>query len=234
MENLKNQQSFEYDLQPTVGSSYGMSWEVMKKNFLELLLVVVIYSAVSIPAGISRIGIEASGLGIGSVFLGLFSLAFTIFVIAPIGYGVAYVFLKVIRGERFDVADVFTAFQDNYLQVILANLLTMAIVIAGIILLIIPGIIFACKLAFVPYLLMDKKMEAIDAVKTSWSMTRGYTWTIFFIGLLAIPIVLMGFILLIVGVIPAIIWIDGAFAAIYHAVDKELNNTAETEPVIVE
>lgn len=230
MENSKEQ--LNYHLVPTVGSSYGMSWEVMKKNFLELLLVVVIYFAISIPAGVARIGIEASGLGVGSVLLGLFSLAFTIFVISPVAYGMAYVFLKVTRGDKFDVADVFTAFNNNYLQVILANLLTMAIVIAGMILLIIPGIIFACKLAFVPYLVMDKEMEAIDAVKTSWSMTKGHTLTIFFMGLLAIPIVIIGFVLLIVGIIPAAIWIEGAFAAIYLAVDKKLNNHAEEEPVI--
>jgi uncharacterized membrane protein len=145
----------------------------------------------------------------------------------------AYVFLKVTRGEKFDVADVFTAFNNNYLQVILANLLTMAIVIAGIILLIIPGIIFACKLAFVPYLVMDKEMEAIDAVKTSWSMTKGHTLTIFLMGLLAIPIVLIGLLMLIVGIIPAAIWIEGAFAAIYLAADKKLNNHAEEEPVMV-
>ena len=232
MENTTIENHINYPLEPTVGSSYGMSWEVMKKNFLELLLVVVIYFAISIPAGVARIGIEASGLGVGSVLLGLFSLAFTIFVISPVAYGMAYVFLKVTRGDKFDVADVFTAFNNNYLQVILANLLTMAIVIAGMILLIIPGIIFACKLAFVPYLVMDKEMEAIDAVKTSWSMTKGHTLTIFFMGLLAIPIVIIGFVLLIVGIIPAAIWIEGAFAAIYLAVDKKLNNHAEEEPVI--
>ena len=230
MENSKNQ--LNYELLPTVGASYGMSWEVMKKNFLELLLIIVIYSAISIPAGVTRIGIEASGLGVGSVLLGLFSLAYTIFVISPVAYGMAYVFLKVTRGEKFDVGDIFTAFNSNYLQVILANLLTMAIVIAGIILLIIPGIIFACKLAFVPYLVMDKEMEAIDAVKTSWSMTKGHTLTIFLIGLLALPIAIIGLLMLIVGIIPAAIWIEGAFASIYLAVDKKLNNHAEEEPVI--
>lgn len=232
MENLNNQQTIDYNLQPTVGSSYGMSWEVMKKNFLELLLVIVIYFAVSIPVGIGRIGTEAAGLGAGGVLLGLFSIAFGLFVVAPVAYGMAYVFLKVTRGEKFDVADIFEGFKDNYLQIILANLLTFAIVMAGIILLIVPGIIFACKLAFVPYLVMDKKMEAIDAVKTSWNMTRGHAWTIFFIGLLAIPIVIMGIILLVVGIIPAAIWLEGASAAIYHAVDKQLNNNAEVEPVV--
>lgn len=234
MNNLNEPQPINYNLEPTVGSSYGMSWEVMKKNFLELLLVLVIYFAVGIPFGIGRIGAQASGMGPGGVILGLFSIAFGLFVIAPVAYGMALVFLKVIRGEKFDVADIFEGFKENYLQIILANLLVFAIVFAGLILLIIPGIIFACKLAFVPYLVMDKKMEAIDAVKTSWSMTTGHTITIFLIGLLSIPIVLMGLLLLVVGIIPAIIWCEGASAAIYHAVDMELNGAEEIEVVITE
>jgi len=234
MENTNNQQTIDYNLQPTVGSSYGMSWEVMKKNFLELLLVLVIYMAIGIPAGIGRFGAEAAGLGAGGILLGLFSIVYGVFVIGPVAYGMALAFLKVTRGERFDVADVFEGFKENYLQIILANLLIFAIVMAGIILLIVPGIIFACKLAFVPYLVMDKKMEAIDAVKKSWEMTKGHAWTIFFIGLLTIPIVIMGIILLIVGIIPAIIWCEGASAAIYHAVDKELHPPIEEEAVAAE
>ena len=225
-------QPLNYDLQPTVGSSYGLSWEVMKSNFLELLLVIIIYIAASIPMGLGRVGAEEAGLGAGGVLLGLFSLVYGLFVLAPLSYGMANVFLKVIRGEKFDVSDMFDCYKDNYLNVVLANLLTGAIVVAGLLFLIIPGIIFACKLAFVPYLVMDKKLEVIEAVKTSWNMTKGHAMTIFLIGLLAIPIVLLGLIMLFFGILPASIWIEGASAAIYHAVDKRLNNHAETEPEI--
>lgn len=204
----------------------------MKGNFLELLLVTVIYLAASIPVGMGRVGVEAAGLGFGGVLLGLFSMAYGLFVVGPLSYGMAYVFLKVVRGEKFDIADMFDCFKENYLNVVLANLLTGAIIIAGIIVFIIPGIIFACKLAFVPYLVMDKKLEVIEAVKTSWNMTRGHTWTIFLMGLLAIPIVLLGLIMILIGIIPASMWIEGAFAAIYHSVDKKLNNHAESEPAV--
>ncbi len=231
MENTS--QPLTYDLQPKVGSSYGHSWEVMKTNFLELLLVMVIYIAASFPVGIGRAGAEAAGLGFGGVMLGIFSLAYGLFIVGPLSYGMAYIFLKVIRGEKFDVADMFDCFKSNYLNVVLANLLTGAIIIAGLLVFIVPGIIFACKLAFVPYLIMDKKLEVIEAVKTSWSMTRGHAMTIFLMGLLAIPIVILGFILIIIGIVPASIWIEGAFAAIYNTVDKKLNNHAEAEPVVL-
>ena len=231
MENTS--QPLTYDLQPTVGSSYGMSWEVMKKNFLELLLVMVIYVVASFPVGIGRAGAEAAGLGFGGVMLGIFSLVYGLFVVGPLSYGMAYIFLKVIRGEKFDVADMFDCFKSNYINVVLANLLTGAIIIAGFIVFIIPGIIFACKLAFVPYLVMDKILEVIEAVKTSWNMTRGHAMTIFLMALLAFPIIILGLLMILIGVVPASIWIEGAFAAIYHSVDKKLNNHAESEPVVV-
>jgi membrane-anchored glycerophosphoryl diester phosphodiesterase (GDPDase) len=231
MENTSQPRNYRF--LPTVGDSYGNGWELMKTNFLELLLVVVIYSVASFPVAIGRIGVEAAGLGFGGIMLGLFSMAYGLFIVGPLSYGMALVFLKVIRGEKFDIADLFECFKSNYLDVVLANLLVGAIIIAGIFVFIIPGIIFACKLAFVPYLIMDKKLEVIEAVKTSWNMTRGHALTIFLMGLLSIPIVILGLLMLLVGVIPASMWIEGAFASIYHSVDKKLNNGAEAEPEII-
>ena len=101
-------------------------------------------------------------------------------------------------------------FKDNYLNIVLANLLVFAIVGLGLVFLIVPGIIFLCRLAFVPYLVMDKKLEPVAAVEKSWSMTRGHGW-----------IVILGLICLIVGVFFAAMWITTAFAAYYHAVDQE-------------
>jgi hypothetical protein len=49
-------------------------------------------------------------------------------------------------------------------------------------------------------------------------MTRGYGWQIFLMGLLAIPIVILGLICLFVGVFVSVMWISTAFATMYHAV----------------
>jgi hypothetical protein len=69
---------------------------------------------------------------------------------------------------------------------------------------------------------MDKGLDPVAAIKTSWDMTNGHAINIFLIGLLAIPIVLIGIILLLVGVIPASMWVEGAFASMYHSVNKQL------------
>ena len=81
-----------------------------------------------------------------------------------------------------------------------------------------PGIIFACRLAFVPFLVIDRNMEALEALKASWAMTKGHGWTVFFMGLLAVCIVIAGLLVLIFGVLISAMWITAAFAILYHSV----------------
>jgi uncharacterized membrane protein len=125
------------------------------------------------------------------------------------------------RDEKIDLKEMFMGFKSNYLNIILAHLIWIAIVGIGFVFLIIPGIILACRLAFIPYLVMDKSMEPVAAVEKSWEMTRGHGWKIFGMGLLAILIVILGILCLVVGIFFALIWVSGAFAALYHAIDLE-------------
>lgn len=202
-------------IEPDVGSCYKNGWRQLWKYILELLLIIIISFVISIPSyGMSA----AQYMGdIEAVFLWFFALAYTILIFWPIEYGVSFAYLKAARGDRLEVKDMFDVFQ-NYLNAILAHLLVTVIIAIGIVLLIIPGIIFACKLAFVPYLIVERKMEAIAAVKESWRMTRGYAAEVFAIGLLAIPIAIAGLLCFGVGIIIAIMWIGLAFASLYHAV----------------
>jgi len=139
--------------------------------------------------------------------------------VQPVDYGVSFANLRAARGDKLEIKDMFEAFK-NYVNVVLANILAGAIIVIGLVLLIVPGIVFACKLAFVPYLVVDRKMEAIEAVKESWQMIGGYAWKIFLIGLLAIPISIAGLICFGVGIIFAVMWINLAFASLYHAVSS--------------
>ena len=212
--------------QPTVSSVYSFGWDRFKKFFLDLFLVTIIVGVVFIPLGMmeSLDGRETAGF----VLLNIFGLAYWLLLYDPIDYGSAFVFLKAVRDEKFEVKDIFSAFEsvDRYLNVVLAELLKSAIILIGLVMLIVPGIIFACKLAFVKYLVLDKKMDPVAAVKESWNMTTGYAGTIFLMGLLAIPIGIVGLIMCGVGIIPAIMWIRCAFASMYYAVSKKAEEAA--------
>jgi len=74
---------------------------------------------------------------------------------------------------------------------------------------------------FVPFLLTDKKLGAMQSIQTSWEWSRGHALENFLIFLLGILIIIGGLIVLIVGVIPALMWVATAFATQYHAVSQE-------------
>ena len=209
----------KYDFLPDAGRSYSIGWKVMGIYFVELLVVSIVYAILSGPISVMQWRVNHFEWFL--IPLAFFGIVYGIFVAGPIGYGTNWVFLKAVRGERIEIRDMFRVFQKNYWNVVIANIVVGVIVGLGIVMLIVPGIIFACRLAFVPYLVVDREMDVMDALRVSWDMTRGYGWQIFFIGFLAIFIVIGGLICLFVGVIISIMWISAAFAVMYHAVESK-------------
>jgi uncharacterized membrane protein len=212
-------------LKATVGSSYSFAWDVIKERFIPLFLVLIILGIVGLPLGAMQNTDEIKAV---EAILGVFVLAYTLFIMNPVKYGSHWVNLKAVRKLDFEIKEVFEPFQ-NYLNVVLAALLTSALIGIGIVFFIIPGIIIGCRLAFVPFLVMDKKLDPVKAVEESWRMTRGYGWKVFFLFLLAIPILILGLICLIFGVFISLMWIRAAYAALYQAVLEERGETAEPE-----
>jgi hypothetical protein len=228
---LHTQISEKYNLMPGVLSCYGYSWRQIWRYFLELFVILIVAYFMYNMVGIFLIPLQFIGFFLeesNSIFFILlffvlafiFSLLYIIFWIRPVTFGVDYAYLKASRGEKLIIRDMF-AFLRDYWNVVIAGLLTTLIVALGTLFLIIPGIIFACKLIFVPYIVMDRKMKATDAIKESWMMTNGYAWKVFLMILLGIPIIIAGYICLIYGSIISVIWINLAFASLYYAVYKK-------------
>ncbi len=239
METTKRQ----YRLNPNFGDSFGTGWDVMMDSFLRLFLLVVILAIIAAPMhgfqyrfhpghfnfshwDMSDV-FRFSTLGMLSAFYGLLGLLYG-FLVAPVfRYGGKLMFLQSVRQEKADFECLVMGFRQNYLSVILANLLVTALIALGTFALIVPGIIIACRLAFVGYLVMDRKLDPIEAVETSWRMTRGHGWTIFFMGFTSIFIFLFGILLLFIGVFPASMWIGSSFASLYESVTRENKQPVE-------
>jgi len=221
---------------PSFGNSFNQGWEVMKKYFLILFLVVLVLGIITGPTQAFRWNIDPShhnhwdwnfpdigmiALGMFTIVFGLFALAYAFLIIPVFRYGAKMMFLQAVRDERPDFNMLVQGFRENYLVIVLANLLATALVMLGFIALVIPGIIIACRLAFVGYLVMDKKLDPIVAVEESWKKTKGYGWTIFSMAIVSFFIYIAGFCLLFVGIFPASIWVSSSFASLYEAVTIE-------------
>jgi uncharacterized membrane protein len=158
---------------------------------------------------------------------GLFAMLYA-FLVAPVfEFGANLMFVQAVRRVKPEFETLIKGFSENYLSIILANLLVFALVVLGFFALIIPGIIIACRLVFVPYIVMDKKLDPIEAVEYSWKLTRGHGWTIFFMGFTSIFIIMFGLILLIVGIFPAIMWVWSSFATLYESILLEKEKPAD-------
>jgi hypothetical protein len=233
----------EYKLVPDFGYCFGTGWRVMMDNFLRLFVVILIVVIITAPFKMFNFHFNWSDLsngpwnwehgwwhnwyrgpwnmghdwghnligfgtlGIFAAFFGLLAMLYS-FLVKPVEY--------LIKG-----------FIENYLHIILANLLVIALVVLGLFALIVPGIIIACRLAFVSYIIMDKKLDPIEAVELSWKLTKGHGWQVFLMGFVSFFIAIFGLCLLFVGIFPALMWIGSSFAALYESVLREKEKPAE-------
>ncbi len=71
--------------------------------------------------------------------------------------------------------------------------------IIGLLLFIIPGIIIGIIVGFSLYIVIDKELAPIDAIRESAKITKGNRWNLFLLGLAIFGINIVGFCLLLVG-----------------------------------
>jgi len=67
--------------------------------------------------------------------------------------------------------------------------LYLVMTLIGSLLLIVPGIICLLRLSLASFLIIDKELAPIDAMRRSWIITKGYTWNLFLFGLPYIVII---------------------------------------------
>lgn len=200
---------------PSAEGSLKFGWNKMKQYFLPLLLVVLVLVVANVP--LDSIKETTKEMTANKVLLQILGGAYWLLLLPVFEYSADLLFVQATRNQKLDYKDLLAGFH-NYLNVVLAHLLTSALIGLALVALIIPGIIVACRLAFVSYLVMDKGLDPIAAVETSWKMTRSHGWSIFWLACTSILIFILGLICFIVGIFPAILWIKASFAAFYESV----------------
>ena len=101
-----------------------------------------------------------------------------------------------------------------------AHVLTVIAIALGFLALIIPGIILSMGLAFVPYLVVDRGLGPIEAIKESWRITKGHKWQLLLLFLALLGINLLGILALIIGVFVTVPITMLAFAHAYRTLNS--------------
>ncbi len=168
------------------------SWEVTKANlgfFISLFAgVLVIYL----------------GFGVLQNFADRHSLLSLVVSLADwflqvmVSIGLLTIPLKFVDGQKADYGHLFSGYH-HILRYFSASLLYMLIVLGGLVLLVVPGIIWAIRFQFFGYLIVDKNLGPIEALKRSWAITKGSVGELFTFSLLLALINLAGMLALMVG-----------------------------------
>ncbi len=205
-----------------IGSALTYGWRRMKDDFLVLFLAVLVVVVFMVP-------LEVDGEEFDTL-LQFLSTAYALLLYPIVNYGADMIFLKSVRGDQVEVKRIFDGFR-NYINVVLASLLTFGLIGIGLVVFLIPGIYVACRLAFVSYLVMDEGLDPIAAVEASWRITRGHAFKIFTLGVLSVFIFIAGLALLLVGVFPAMMWIKASFAALYLSITGNVVVDVHQRPI---
>lgn len=202
-----------------VSTSYSYAWKKLWIYFLPLALVTLIVVIAESPTSVFRESYTDRSLY--TLFLQLITMVYGLLILPVIKYGADLVYVKAMRNEKPQIETFIQGFRENYFNIVLANLIKVALIILGFVFFIIPGIILACRLVFVSYLVLDKNLDPIAAIEKSWDMTRGHGWKVFGMGLLAIPIFMLGLLCFLVGAFVAVMWISAAFALLYEVINVQ-------------
>lgn len=170
-------------------------FEVARKNITFFLTVFVIWAIVTIISSVIQ-----GFLNSNKQFL--LSFIFTLFmwvVNAIISMGIISIALKFTDNKKPELREIY--YTKKVFNYILASIIRNIIIIFGFVLFIIPGIIFSIKLQYCEYLIVDKKLDAVDSLKESWEMTKGVKWNLFLLGLILGLINILGFLALLVGLL---------------------------------
>jgi len=167
-----------------IGQSLSWGWETFKANVGYLILIVLIVwlaSAVfSIPSSFSGRSAPLLIFNVLSFIVGIF-----------VSIALIKISLRFLDNGGNDFNDLVMGYP-YFLNMLVGSILYGLLVLAGFILLIVPGIYWALKYQFYGFLIVDQNMQPVDAIKRSGHMTQGSKWHLLGFWLAAFGVNLLG------------------------------------------
>ena len=205
----------------------GYGWRVMKANFWFFVGLGFVFMIISYLPTIARFIVKSLNLPKApdiTLAILLQILGWVISIV--IGIGLIKIALSFCDERKPPISTLFDAW-GCFWRYVAAGILYGLIMLAGFILLIIPGIIWSIKFSLCYYFVVDKGLGPIEALKASSRATMGVKWDLFGFGIVCGLINLLGFLCLIVGVFAAYPTIIVASALVYRQLLAQTPELAE-------
>jgi hypothetical protein len=197
-----------------VGRCFARSWKLYRANFWLLTgttaVVLILHSILhSVPV----VG-NVAAVALGGV----------------LSAGLSVLFLKLIRGQRAEFADVFVGFQRRFVPLMLASAITFILISAGLLLCLLPGIYLAVGWLFAYPLIIERSLDFWPAMELSRKVVHERWWELFALALVAVGL-FVGSILLTIFVFGVGMFFAApiAFGALMYAYEDIFGERRERE-----
>ncbi|MDZ4834526.1 MAG: hypothetical protein SGJ27_12175 [Candidatus Melainabacteria bacterium] len=206
----------------TLDDSMSAGWQLLSDNFwtyarlasLSLLLMFL-------PDMASMALAFNSSVAFLSVIFLLLSVALKI--ILPLG--LINIQIRMVNGQSVSSDDFWTP-AGRFLAFLCAALIYAWVVSFGLLMFVVPGIIFGIMFQFFPYFIVEHKLGPIQALKASAAITAGAMWELFLLGVMLVFINGIASLFFVLGMVPAQIFAHLTMTSVYKTL---LNNTPPEE-----
>ena len=171
--------------------SFG--FKTAKENIFFFIALFIIWVLIAVITSVIQRTLDGEKQYLISFVFNILSLVIN----SVLSLGIVSIMLRLVDGKKAEFKDLY--YTTKLFNFILASLIRTVITLVGFLLFIIPGIIFSIKFQYVEYFIVDKKMDAIDAIKASWEITKGVKWNLFLFGFLLGIINILGLFCIVVG-----------------------------------
>ena len=208
----------------SVGEAFSWAWNKFTKNAAPLIIATLVYGLIivvlqvivnllqaAVSPGVSDYTSSGSGfsyswsttsMGLGGILISIVGWFVLLIVGAAIQSGYISGVLDIANGQQVSVGSFFRP--RNIGQVIIAGLIVGVITTIGFFLCIIPGVIASIMLVFTIVALLDRNLSPVDAVKTSFDLSKANFGNVFVTWLAMVATAFVGALLCGVGLIVAV------------------------------
>lgn len=207
----------------SIKEMFGRGWELTKQH-LGLVVGVLAFSFL-----VNMFSSAILGATQDSMPLSILANLIVLLVGGLLYLGVLSIAFKLYDGKPALFTDIFSQ-PDKVLRYIVASILYGLTVFLGLLLLIVPGLIWAIKFQFFNYFLVDRNLGAVEALQASSKVTTGHKWHIFLFNLAAIGLNLLGALAFGIGLLITLPMTLFASVGVY----RWLTSRAQGEPVVAD
>jgi len=197
-------------------STVGYGWSTMASNLvffigLIFILLFVIYAPAVSRLVILNVGLPEPYSKISSVLLQILGQIIGIL----LGIGMFKISLSFCDERKPSIKTLFSG-AECFWRYLGTAILYALIVLGGMILFIVPGIIWAVKFSLAKYYVVDKGYGPIDALRSSARSTEGVKWELFGFEIFSTMILYAGILCLGIGIFAAVPTVIVAKALVYR------------------